>query len=743
MTTLEEQIPTTTAEKTAAERKKFGTFGGVFTPTLLTILGVIMYLRLGWVVGNAGIGGSVLIILLAFGITLCTGLSMSSIATNIRIGAGGAYAIVSQSLGLEVGGSLGIPRYISQALAITLYIFGFREGWLWVFPNHPAFLIDLVVFLLVWGIAYKSADLAIKTQYGIMAIIGLSLISIVIAALQGSMEFEVTNVGLWGDFTGAPEDNFSGATFWTVFAVFFPAATGIMAGANMSGDLKNPRQSIPIGTMTAILLSLVIYLLLAYWLARSAAPEELVSNYYIMFDKAFWGPPVIAGLFGATFSSALASMVGSARILQAMGNHRILPKSEWLGQLNAAGEPRNAMIVTGVIVFATMLLRDLNAIAPLITMFFLITYAMLNIVVLIEQGLGLVSFRPLLRIHPLIPLTGLLGSVFVMIIVNPLLTLISVAVVVIFYGVLARQHLDAPFEDVRSGLFVAFAEWSAKRVTEMPTMQERAWKPNLIIPVEDAYQLRGSFEFIQNLAYPKGSVKLLGVRHDKEQQVDLNTQLDALTTAFRGRRVFASATVVNNNSFEDSVINGLEVLQGAFFRPNIIFLPTPQSAAREQAYLNIYKRADELEIGTLLYAAHPVSLLGQRQSVNVWIRDRSPDWRLRWNIGNLDLSILIAYKFKMNWGAHLRIITVIEDEHEEENARHFMNQLMDLARLPDTEVIVAKEAFADYVKIAPQADLNIFGQTATQDFTFVRRMVNETKSTCLFTRDSGHESALA
>ena len=123
--------------------KKFGTFGGVFTPTLLTILGVIMYLRMGWVVGNAGLLGTWLIIIVSFAITLFTALSMSSITTNISLGAGGAYAIISQALGLEVGGSLGIPRFVSQALAVTMYIFGFREGWLSIFPTHNEFLVDI------------------------------------------------------------------------------------------------------------------------------------------------------------------------------------------------------------------------------------------------------------------------------------------------------------------------------------------------------------------------------------------------------------------------------------------------------------------------------------------------------------------------------------------------------------------------------------------------------------------------
>src|SRR6056297_3532315 len=126
--------------------KLFGTFTGVFLPTLLTILGVIMFLREGWVVGNAGLLGAWLVILLAFGITGFTGLSLSSIATNIRVGAGGAFNIISQSLGLEVGGSVGVPLYLSQALAVSMYIFGFRAGWLWVFPEHSPLLVDLMAF---------------------------------------------------------------------------------------------------------------------------------------------------------------------------------------------------------------------------------------------------------------------------------------------------------------------------------------------------------------------------------------------------------------------------------------------------------------------------------------------------------------------------------------------------------------------------------------------------------------------
>jgi solute carrier family 12 sodium/potassium/chloride transporter 2 len=482
--------------------KKFGTFGGVFTPTLLTVIGVIMYLRLGWVVGNAGLLGAWLIIIISFFITITTALSMSSITTNIKIGAGGAYAIISQSLGLEVGGSLGIPRYVSQGMAVTMYIFGFREGWLMIFPAHNAFLIDIIVFIILYAIAYKSADLAIRTQYLIMGIIVSSLIVIVLAAYYGSMQFSTTDVLKWGTFERANENNLSGADFWIVFAVFFPAATGIMAGANMSGELKDPRKSIPIGTLMAIGISFIVYMVLAYWIARSASTDELLNNYNIMIDKSLFPPLVIAGVLGATFSSALASMVGSSRILYAMGEHRVLPAGKWLGAPDKTGQPRNAMIVTGVLVFLTMLLRDLNAVAPLVTMFFLITYAMLNVVVIIEQKLGLISFRPLFRVRKWVPWLGLITSVLAMFIINPTISLISVAVVVLVYGILLQRKLVTPFEDVRSGLFVSFAEWAAKRTSLLSTTQERAWKPNLLIPISNPKTIRAVFSFLKNVAYP-------------------------------------------------------------------------------------------------------------------------------------------------------------------------------------------------------------------------------------------------
>ena len=722
--------------------KKFGTFGGVFTPTLLTILGVIMFLRMGWVVGNAGLLGAWLIIIVSFLITLCTALSMSAITTNIRIGAGGAYAIISQALGLEVGGSLGIPRYISQGLAVTMYIFGFREGWLGIFPGHDPFLVDISVFIFLFSIAYISANLAIKAQYIIMVIIVLSLVSIVLAAYNGSMQIPTEEALSWGSFKGSPENNFGGTGFWIVFAVFFPAATGIMAGANMSGELKDPKKSIPLGTLWAIGVSFIIYMVLAYWLARTATESELINNYNIIIDKAFYGPLIIAGVLGATFSSALASIVGSSRILYAMGEHQVLPYSKFLAGKSANGQPRNAMIVTGVLIFATMLLRNINAIAPLVTLFFLVTYAMINIVVIIEQRLGLISYRPLFKVNKWIPWFGLISSVLAMFIINPMISLITILIVFLVYWYLSKQNLETPFEDVRSGLFVSFAEWAAKHTWGMKSMQQRAWKPNLMVPIRDIVGAKGNFQFLRNIAKPKGSIKLLGIEPFTENSV-LVKELDSLSEAFRNKGVFSSWTVINTEDFAKGVNYGNQALKGAFFRPNIIFLNLQDHDDFETEVRPVIIESIRLEIGILLFSAHPTARLGQRSIINVWVSDRKDNWNLSWNIGNLDLSTLIAYKLKKNWDAKIRLITVIDDENEKEKATEFLNSLINLARIPETLTEVHVGKFHDIVNAAPSADINIFGLEENLSFEFIKQMTLKTNSSCLFVRDSGHESILA
>ncbi len=748
---------------------KFGTFQGVFTPALLTILGVIMYLREGWVVGNAGLLGALGIIGLACIITLFTALSMSSITTNIRIGAGGAFSIIAKSLGLEAGGAIGIPLYFSQALAVTMYVFGFREGWNWIFPEHPTLLVDVLTFVLVFLIVNISTDFAFKIQYFIMAIIFGSLISIIGGLFIHELNYDFAWIG---SYKGSPENNFSSkANFWVVFAVYFPAVTGIMAGANMSGELKDPRTNIPVGTLAAVLLSMVVYMALAVVLALLAPEEELVSNYYIMIDKAVWAPIVVAGLLGATLSSALSSLVGAPRILQALGQNRILFFNDKLTQLDKKGEPRTALMITVVIVVGALLLRDLNAIAPLITMFFMITYAMINVVVLVEQSLGQISFRPTLRVPIIVPLLGTLGCFFVMFIINPVFGLISIGIVVGVYVFLVKRNLKTIHGDTRSGMFNSLAEWAAKVVNKLPDAPERTWQPNLLLPAKDTNDIMRGYRMIYSIVNPKGSIKILGfTRSLKDNKLD--NRLQELAAYFQEQDISARAATVESETYLAGVLTGMQSLKAAFFRPNILFLSLTDNETQDKETAKLLQQARIYKMGALLYVPYRKVGLGLEKTVNLWIYFNNLDDFSDYRINDVNIALLVAYLLKRNWKARLNIITVLTD-YEEENKEEerlrtekYMKKLFVLARIPsdvhwyyffnkstppientnkalETVDFEEQKTTSNLDSEVPIADINIFALRGNRiDMQRIRERVDSLETSCLYTLDSGIENVL-
>lgn len=721
---------------------RFGTFTGVFTPTLLTIFGVIMYVRIGWSVGNAGLLGTWLVMLLAMGITTATGLSLSSIATNTRIGPGGPYAIMARSLGYEVGGSIGLPLYLTRPLGVAMYIIGFREGWLWIFPDHPPLAIDIAVFVLLAGISYISADLAFRVQYLIMAIIIGSIISI----FGSAPTFEAVpgaELHWWGNYEGFPENNFQGTNFWGVFAVFFPATTGILAGANMSGDLKDPRRAIPAGTLWAIGISSVVYFALAWWCTRAATHEELLTNYNVAIDRSLWPPIVLAGLLGATASSALAGLVGGPRILMAMGQHRVIPFAETMAKASPDGNPRAAIIVTAVLTLACVMVRDLNAIAPIVTMFFLITYAVLNVVVLVENGLGLVSFRPTLRIPQLIPLFGLAGCIFSMFIVNPTFGLISVGLVIAFYVYISRRGQFEDAEDVRSSVFVAMAQWAAARVTDEDHENTRAWKPNLLIPVLDPEMVRGQHQLLLDLTSPDGSLTLIGLGNGDSD--DVRRRLRALAESFRKKGVQSSAAVVHGKDKVHGVLQSLEALQAAFFRPNVLVIPYDEEHIDQGDTHGYADAVQDVGVGMMIVAPHPKAGFGERKRINCWVRTPPGGFDAieAFSSGNLNLNLLTGYRLLRRWKGEVRILTCMPDDTEAEAVRAFQQDLCDLARFPKgtkREVVVGD--FETALANAPVADVNIIGMPPKPDPELLRRWVKLARGTCIFVRDSGNENAL-
>ena len=677
-----------------------------------------MYLRLGWVVGNAGFLGALAIILMAKAVTICTGLSMSSITTNIRIGAGGAYSIISKSLGLEAGGSIGIPLYIAQTLSAALYIIGFTEGWLRIFPDHTPIIVSSVAWISLLTASYISAQFAIRIQYIIMTVMGISLLSFFLTPAKPVADFVMIG-------------KFENADFWKVFAIFFPAVTGIMAGANMSGDLKDPRRSIPMGTISSIIVTMILYIGIAYVVAKVSTLAELRSNQMILVDKAFWGPAVIAGIMGATLSSALGSMLGAPRVLQALAEQRTVPLYKIFAAKTKKNEPRNAIIFTGIIIEVALITGNLDYLASLITMFFLVTYGMLNLVVFIQQSMKIISFRPTFKIPRSVPFVGAVSCVLIMFLINPIFSIVAITTIVALYIWLERRGLHAKWGDIRGGLFLVLAERASRLSRKFPRHQI-SWKPDLLVPIEDPKIWAGSLLFIRSITYPSGSIFAFTVNENNVEEIQ--NDLKDLLAPIEQEGILVNSTVLEDNQFLHGARLVIQTLKGGAFRPNILFLTLGGDKEKDDVINELVTQASKHKIGTIILRQHPRMAFGMQKTVNLWLRDKSPNW---------NLAMLITLQLQLNWEGKINLVTATADKAEEKRLNNFLDRLSDQARLPsmtDCHVLIGK--FEETLKTAPRADINIFGVGDKLSFDFMRNAPEWTKSSCLFVRDSGWESAL-
>lgn len=505
----------------AAGTPGLGTFGGVYTPSILTILGVIMYLRFGWVVGNAGLLGTLAIVTLSTAITLLTSLSVCAIATDRIVRAGGAYYIISRSLGVETGGAVGIPLYFAQAFSVALYTLGFAESLVQALPwlSAARTWVALATTVAVAVLALTSAAVAIRAQYFIMAAIVLSLLSFCFGQRleTTAIEWVATN----------PQ-----VSFWQVFAVFFPAVTGIMAGVNMSGDLRNPTRAIPIGTLAAVGTGYVIYMVLPVLLSLRASSETLINEPLLMQRIAVWGPAILLGVWGATLSSALGSILGAPRVLQALARDGVLPSwLSWLGRGHGeADEPRVGTAVTLGVAIAAAGLGDLNAIAPVLTMFFLTTYLVLNVAAGLEGFLQSPSFRPQFRIHWLLSLLGAAGCLAVMVLINVQATVVAAIFVLAIYFWLQRRSLEVTWGDVRRGLWMALLRAGIYQL-DGATEDTRNWRPHILVLSGAPTKRWSLIELADALTHNRGIITVASVLPSGARE---QNQRDRLERNIRG-----------------------------------------------------------------------------------------------------------------------------------------------------------------------------------------------------------------
>ncbi|MFO8147637.1 MAG: Na-K-Cl cotransporter [Bacteroidota bacterium] len=469
------------------------TFAGVFTPSILTILGVIMYLRFGWVVGNVGLVGSLIIVTLATSITFLTSLSLAAIATDQQVKIGGAYYMISRSLGIESGGAVGISLYLAQALSVSMYTVGFAESIVQVFPQLNEKLIAVAAILFVAGVALISAKVASRVQYFILAAIGISLISLIFGS-----PIESTEIELWG----ASSEN--SVPFWVVFAVFFPAVTGIDVGVNMSGDLKDAGKSIPKGTFMAVGAGYIVYMALPIILATRADSLSLIEDPMIMRRIAFWGDAILIGVWGATLSSALGSTMAAPRVLQALARDGVLPPimarlGKGSGKENL---PRMGTLFTLIFTITAVLLGDLNMIAPVLTMFFLTAYGVLNISAGVENIIKSPSFRPRFKVHWFFSLLGAAGCISAMILINPLATFIAAIFVSAIFFWIKRRNLKKTWGGVGRGIRLSLIRSSLMRLGEVA--DPKNWRPHFLVlsgaPLSRWHLIAMANSFVQSKA---------------------------------------------------------------------------------------------------------------------------------------------------------------------------------------------------------------------------------------------------
>jgi len=414
-----------------------GTFGGVFTPSVLTILGLVLFLRVSFVVGSVGLIRALVILAMSTTVSVLTSISLSVVATNMRVRGGGEYFLISRTLGIEFGGAVGVVLYLAISVSIAFYSIGFL-------------------------------------QYLVMVLLVLALGSFFVGAV-GDFSTEQLN-----DNLGYPQTSETG--FWEAFAIFFPAVTGFSQGLAMSGDLRTPSRSITTGTFAAVGLSTIVYVAVIILLAGDTTAVMLVDNTTtIMGDLSVVQWTMIVGVLAATLSSALASALGGPRVLQRLGEDHVLPGIESFAEgAGPTNNPRRALGLSVIIAAVAIAAGDINAIAPVISMFFLATYAIINYASYYEITARGTAFRPRFRWYDhRAALAGTVACGMAVLAINPLAGIAAAAVLFALYTFLANRDTGERWVDSTGSHHYARAREHIRRLAKEPVGQ-RDWRPYAI-----------------------------------------------------------------------------------------------------------------------------------------------------------------------------------------------------------------------------------------------------------------------
>ncbi len=659
-----------------------GTFAGVFTPSILTILGIILFLRLGYVVGSAGLVRALIIIGLAHAISVLTSVSLSAIATNLKVKGGGDYYLISRTLGVEFGGAIGIVLFLAQSVSIAFYCIGFGEAIADVLPRNPLATPQIIALLAVaflFIFAWLGADWATRFQYVVMTLLAAALLSFFVGGLNS---WNATMLAR--NWASSP----NGPSFWILFAIFFPAVTGFTQGVSMSGDLKDPGKSLPLGTFLAVGLSITVYFGVAIVFAGVIPNDLLMQDYGAMKRVASIRFLIATGVIGATLSSAMASFLGGPRILQSLAGDRIfpclLPFSHGVGPAN---NPRRGVLLSTAIALATISLGKLNLIAPVVSMFFLISYGLLNYATFYEARTESPSFRPRFRwFDRRLSLLGFLVCLGAMLSIDLKSCAIAVAVLFAIYQYLKRAAGPARWADsTRSYHFQHLREHLLAAAAEPE--HPRDWRPQLLAFSDDSHRRGQLLTFASWIEGGSGlttavrilegeGAKMLKLREEAEAGLRNNL-------AEHGSKAFPLVIVAPNLQV------GIHSLVQAFgvgpLKANTVLLnwledlPKGIFELSEQRYGRNLRVAFRLENNIIiLYAQEEAwraldALSSEERRIDVW-------W---WWDATSRLMLLLAYLMKRHETWHEATIRLfaVTHENEQEQARATIEQMLEDVRI--------------------------------------------------------------
>ncbi|MGD9160026.1 MAG: amino acid permease [Desulfobacteraceae bacterium] len=682
---------------TQNSQNKLGTFGGVFTPSILTILGVIMFMRAGYVVGEAGIIHTLIILIIAKAITTLTSLSISAVSTNTPVSGGGAYFLISRALGPEFGGAIGIALFLAQAISVPFYILGFTEALVRAFPDSGQYFlyIALVTTIVLFIVSFTGAKLAIKTQYLIMGILVLSIVAFMGGSLVNfSSDTFSSNLG--------PEYSSENLSFWVVFALYFPAVTGIMAGVNMSGDLKSPGRSIPKGTFAAVFTGLIIYGFQILIVGGAQTRTQLLnSSFETMGEQALlgFGYLVTAGVFAATLSSGLGSFLGAPRVLQAVARDNVIPLLGMFRRGSKKGdEPHRALVFTLLITFIVILWAGnnsdggaFNIIASVVTMFFLYTYGMINIAAFVESFAGNPSFRPRFKYYHWLPaLAGGAGCVITAFLIDPWSAFFAAVVIMVFYYFLRRRVLRVHFGDARWGFIYSRLRSNLLKLAKL-TVNPKNWRPSILVLTGDPEAHMTMSMYALWIGAERGLVTLVRVltgdiveRSGHRQAAKEQLKRFVVENDFE-----ALSTVVVSSNVDEGLSALIQGQSIGPLQPNVVFMGWASDKERALPFVKHLISVHSLGMSLILLKDNGLPEKSTPKRIDIWWRGKD----------NGSLMVLTSHLLTLNfeWSdIKIRLLRLIQNEEGREPATHALKEMVEAARIDaDVQVIVSDSPFTE------------------------------------------------